>query len=143
MMKKRFAIIIIICFSLLFLAAAFLAVRARQQKENPENPLSIRYISDTMELCITVSDGYEFEGISDADGNGYLNIPASAGLGHSITLDVSAIPVSKSDLVTLAVQKADYCIYLTCKILHPSDSQFIVEVSQRSTGKTITYEFGD
>jgi len=138
MKKKRDVIILLISLSIL---VVFVVIYTHYQKGNHENPFSIDFISDTMEVRITASDGYEFEGINSADGNGYLNVPAIDEFVRSVALDVSVIPVGKSDWLTLAAQKADDWIYLTCEILHQGDSQFIVEVSRKSTGELSTYEF--
>lgn len=138
MKKKRNVIILLISLSIL---VVFVVIYAHHQKENHENPFSIDFIPDTMQVRITVSDGYEFEGINSANGNGYLNVPAIDAFVRSVILDVSVIPVGKSDLLTLGAQRADYCIYWTCEILHQSDSQFIVEVSQKATGELSTYKF--
>lgn len=137
-MKKRNGILL----AVFLLALAIFAINyAGNREKDTEQPISMEFAPNALELCVTADDGYVFEWIQAPEGNGYLQIPAVDDETRSIVLDVSAIPVGKYDYLTFAMQKADDCVYLTCEILHQSDSQFIVEVSQKSTEKVDTYKF--
>ena len=137
-MKKRNVMILAV---VLLILAIFVVNYAGHRNGDVPKPLSMDFSPDSLELCVTADHGYVFEWIQAPEGNGYLSVPAVDDDTRSIALDVSAIPVGKNDYLTFAMQKADDCVYLTCEILHQSDSRFMVEVSQKSTAKVDTYKF--